>query len=75
MKDKDLLDTLHTAVIETLLEKIRNGTATAGDLGVARQFLKDNGIDVASKNSEPLLRLSEVLPFDPAEDDLDEQCA
>lgn len=75
MKDKDLLDTLHTAVIQTLLEKIQNGTATAGDLGVARQLLKDNGVDVSSKYSEPVLRLSEVLPFDPAEDDIDEQCA
>lgn len=75
MSEKETLHNLHTAMAEVLLEKIRNGTATAGDLGVARQFLKDNGVDVSSKYSQPVLRLSENLPFDPAEDDLDEQCA
>jgi hypothetical protein len=75
MEDKELLHELHSAVVKSLLEKIQNGTATAGELGVARQFLKDNNIDVSTKHSEPILRLSEVLPFDPAMDDLNEECA
>lgn len=75
MDDKELLHELHSSVVKSLLEKIQNGTATAGDLGVARQFLKDNGVDVSSKYSQPVLRLADNLPFDPAEDDLDEQCA
>jgi len=75
MDDKELLNKLHSSLIEVLIEKIKNGEASAGDLGVARQFLKDNGVDVSAKNSEPMLRLNEVLPFDPAEDDLEEECA
>lgn len=68
MEDKEALNSLHSLLVEALLEKIRSGTATAADLGVARQFLKDNGIDVAAKNAGPMLRLHEALPFDPAQD-------
>lgn len=74
MDDKELLNRLHSSLIEVLIEKIKNGEASAGDLGVARQFLKDNGVDVSAKNSEPMLRLNEVLPFNP-EEDSDEACA
>ena len=37
------LDTLHTELAQTLLDKVRSGDAKASDLNVARQFLKDNG--------------------------------
>jgi hypothetical protein len=73
MNDKALLDQLHTVLIASLLEKIRSGEATAGDLGVARQLLKDNGIDVAAKLGDPILKLSEALPFDPSMDHEDEE--
>lgn len=69
MDDKKLLEELHTAVVRTLLDKIRSGEATAADLGVARQLLKDNGIDAAAKAGQPILRLADVMPFDPAEDE------
>ena len=35
----------------------------AADLGVARQFLKDNGIDAMASQSEPLANLAKTLPF------------
>jgi hypothetical protein len=64
--DKDLkktLGSLHTALAADLLRRIREGTATAADLSVARQFLKDNGIDALASQSEPLLNLAKTLPF------------
>lgn len=73
MNDKTLLDQLHTVLIASLLQKIQSGEATAGDLGVARQLLKDNGIDVAAKLGDPILKLSESLPFDPSMDHEDEE--
>jgi hypothetical protein len=67
--EKKLLEDLHTAVVKNLLEKVHSGTATAADLGVARQFLKDNGIDIAAKSGSPILKLHEAMPFDPAQDE------
>lgn len=67
--DKKLLEQLHTVLVATLLDKIKSGTATAADFGVARQLLKDNGIDAAAKAGAPVLKLAEVMPFDPAADD------
>ena len=67
--EKKLLEDLHSALVSTLLDKIKSGEATAADLGVARQLLKDNGIDAAATNDQPILKLHESLPFDPAEDE------
>jgi hypothetical protein len=67
--DKKLLEELHSALVSTLLEKIRAGEATAADFGVARQLLKDNGIDCSPSKGSPMTKLYEILPFDPARDD------
>tara|TARA_R100001591_G_scaffold38376_2_gene49736 strand:- start:161 stop:379 length:219 start_codon:yes stop_codon:yes gene_type:complete len=64
MKIEKLLDTLHTELAETLLEKIRSGEAKASDLSVARQFLKDNGIEGVPMNNTPLKDLVDELPFE-----------
>lgn len=59
-----VLEDMHVALAEDLLKRIKNGTATAADLGVARQFLRDNNIDANFKNHAPLQELTEqVLPF------------
>jgi hypothetical protein len=65
---EELLKKLHEGVGQALLERIQSGEANAADLNVARQFLKDNGIDGSIRNSEPLLNLAKVMPFDPDED-------
>jgi hypothetical protein len=57
------LASLHTALAGDLLRRIQEGSATAADLSVARQFLKDNGIDALASQSEPLANLAKVLPF------------
>jgi len=68
MDMKDVLAQLHTKVAKELLEKIESGAATAADLSVARQFLKDNGIDSLALDGAPIQNLADVLPFaDPEE--------
>jgi hypothetical protein len=60
---------LHTALGAALLERIQSGEASPADMNVARQFLKDNGIDGSVKNSVPLLNLAKIMPFDPEEEE------
>jgi len=62
---KELMETLHSQIGEELLRRIQSGEATSADLSVARQFLRDNGIDATAAQSEPLARLTDTLPFDP----------
>ncbi len=62
------LDTLHTKLAQTLLDKVRSGDAKASDLNVARQFLKDNGIEGLPIDNSPLKELVDELPFERAED-------
>jgi hypothetical protein len=64
MAMKDIFEKLHTGLAEDLLSKIESGEATAADLSVARQFLKDNGIDSLAFQASPLTRLATVLPYE-----------
>lgn len=69
----DILEALHGELVKSLLAKIRAGEATAADLSVARQFLKDNGIDAVPTESNGLGKLAEELPF--TDQPLDEEAA
>jgi hypothetical protein len=69
MASDKLLRELFDSLIQDLSNRIKNGTATAADLGVARQLLKDNGIDCSPSKGSPVSKLYEILPFDPAQDD------
>jgi hypothetical protein len=60
---KEDLEALHGAMAKALLDRIRDGSATAADLGVARQLLKDNGIDAIAKPGSPLAGIRDSLPF------------
>jgi len=62
------LDTLHTELAQKLLDKVRSGEAKASDLNVARQFLKDNGIEGLPIDNSPLKELVDELPFTDNED-------
>jgi hypothetical protein len=66
--EKQLIDSLHEAVTQELLLRVRSGEATASELSVAVKFLKDNGasLDVIMAES-PMASLLEGLPFDAAE--------
>jgi len=68
MTEKQQMDTLHEAVTQQLLLRVRSGEATASELSVAVKFLKDNGasLDVIMADS-PMANLLNDLPFDVAE--------
>ena len=59
-----ILDELHTELAETLLDKIRSGEAKASELNVARQFLRDNGVEGLPVDNTALKDLTDELPFD-----------
>jgi len=61
-KKLELLQNLHTVLIENLLDKVKSGEAKAGDLNVARQLLKDNGIECIPTASNPMEDLMSNLP-------------
>jgi hypothetical protein len=65
---KEIMDTLHAALAQELLDRVKSGEATASDLSVVRQFLKDNGIDSIPKKGSPMERLSQSLPFTETDD-------
>ena len=53
---------LHKTPAENLLLRIQNPEAKSSDLNVARQFLKDNGIDAVPVEGSPLSDLVATLP-------------
>lgn len=61
---KKALEGLHTLLVQELLRKIEDGSATSADLNVARQMLKDNGIDCVSREGNPIQQLALTLPFE-----------
>ena len=64
----DKLQQLHSLLAEQLLNKIKDPDVKASDLNVARQFLKDNGIEALPVDNSPLKALVDELPFDNEED-------
>lgn len=68
-KTKDVLEDIHVELAADLLKRIKAGTATAADLSVARQFLKDNGIEGNARNHKPLRELAGTVPFKADEED------
>ena len=64
------MDLLHRTLAENLLSKVKDPEAKSADLNVARQFLKDNGIDALPVENSPLSDLVKSLP-DFADEDTD----
>ena len=64
---------LHKTLAENLLLRIQDPEAKSSDLNVARQFLKDNGIDAVPVEGSPLSDLVATLPdFSDADFDVNE---
>ena len=61
-KNFKILEKLHLLLAKELLGKIQSGEAKAGDLNVARQFLKDNGVECIPIESNSMQELMENLP-------------
>ena len=64
MTNKDLkkLESLHSVLTSVLLDRVKSPAAKAGDLNVARQFLKDNGVECLPVEKNPMQELMENLP-------------
>lgn len=64
---KELLEALHAAVGEQLLERITSGEAKASDFAQAIKFLNDNGIEAIPTDNNALGALAQAttsrLPF------------
>ena len=63
MSDSKLRE-LHGILAEKLLEKVKNPQCKSADLNVARQFLRDNGIDAVPVDNSPLQKLMDEMPFE-----------
>ena len=63
MSDSKLRE-LHGILAEKLLEKVKDPECKSADLNVARQFLRDNGIDAVPLDNSPLEKLMKELPFE-----------
>ena len=61
-KNLKLLKTIHYELAKHILDPIKSGEAKAGDLNVARQFLKDNGIECIPVENNPMEDLMNNLP-------------
>jgi|TARA_R110002074_G_scaffold335009_1_gene505425 Fe-S-cluster formation regulator IscX/YfhJ len=67
---KDAMESLHKMLAETLIDRMKDPDVKAGDLNVARQFLKDNHIEGMAVENSPLADLVKTLP-DFNDDDTD----
>tara|TARA_R110001606_G_scaffold60657_1_gene142683 strand:+ start:434 stop:667 length:234 start_codon:yes stop_codon:yes gene_type:complete len=73
MTDTDMMALLHKTLAENLLLRVKDPDAKSADLNVARQFLKDNGIDALPAEGSPLSELVGTLPdFSDADFDVSE---
>jgi len=59
----DKLKELHDVLTQQLLDRVKSEDVKASDLNVARQFLKDNGIEALPVDNSPLKSLVDELPF------------
>ena len=62
MTNADMMALLHQTLAENLLARVKDPEAKSADLNVARQFLKDNGIEALAVEGSPLSSLVATLP-------------
>ena len=73
MTEAELMSLLHKTLAENLLMRVKDPEEKSADLNVARQFLKDNGIDALPAEGSPLSELVGTLPdFSDADFDVSE---
>lgn len=58
----ETLGQMHEALAVLLLNKIKEGTASAQEMAAAIKFLKDNNITSAIEKGSPLANLREQFP-------------
>lgn len=67
---REKFERLHDDLVEELLARIENGSATHQDLSVAAKLLKDNNITVSPAGAAQgaMKKLTDAMPFDHDED-------
>ena len=68
--ERKVLDDLHTRLAQAMLDKLtKDGEIpSASDLNVIRQFLKDNDVETPIGSLQPMLKITQVLPFENGEE-------
>lgn len=66
---KDLLEGLFNDLCVALSEKLKAREATAADLNVIRQLLKDNNINAPATGNTPINNLLKDMPLPFTEED------
>lgn len=61
MADNTKLDQLQDGMINLLLKRIADGSASASDLAVARSLLRDNGITAVPAKGSPMGNLKDYV--------------
>lgn len=61
---EDILAALHGELAKAMAAKLASGEASASDLNVIRQFLKDNGINSDGAKDPNIKSLVDDLPDD-----------
>lgn len=59
---KDLMAMLHGVVAQELLDRIKDGSATAADISNAIKFLKDNGVEARVDRNKDVQSLAAAFP-------------
>lgn len=59
---EDALASLHGELANAMKDKLKDKNATASDLNVIRQFLKDNGINADGQKDPNIKSLADDLP-------------
>lgn len=60
---EEKLSRLWDLTVDRLIERLESGEASSQDINVARQMLRDHGVNVADVDESPIADLSKVLPF------------
>jgi|TARA_R100000152_G_C6776087_1_gene204997 hypothetical protein len=60
---EEKLNKLWDLTVDQLIYRLESGEATSQDINVARQMLRDHGVNVEDVSETPIADLSRVLPF------------
>ena len=60
---EEKLRRLWDLTVDSLIARLESGEASSQDINVARQVLRDHGVNVEDVSDSPIADLSRVLPF------------
>ena len=63
MNKQELLEQLWELTVTKIIDKLVSGDYTSQDLNVARQMLKDHGVNVEDVEESPIGEVADLLPF------------